>query len=71
MTNTKTLIDLDRDLVSEAQKALGGSPTIKEAVHEGLRRIVAANAASEFSEFLSSRTAEERQMIDDARQKTR
>lgn len=41
---SKTLVDIDEDLLARAQTALGGKVTKKDAVTEGLRRIVAEDA---------------------------
>lgn len=58
----KTLIDLDRELTEQAQRILGGA-TIKDAVHEALRRVVAEQALDELAAWVGDRTPAERDLL--------
>jgi Arc/MetJ family transcription regulator len=61
---SKTIIDLDRDLVEDAKRALGGeNVSIKDAVHEGLRRIVADAAHARVLDTFANLDDEQRDAL--------
>jgi Arc/MetJ family transcription regulator len=64
---SKTLIDLDRELTERARAALGPGTTIKDAVHEGLRRIVREHAHATLMEQLASLDDDQLRILDTAR----
>lgn len=49
----KTMVDIDRDLVSQASAALGGV-SMKDAVHEGLRRVVREAATERLAQYFGN-----------------
>jgi hypothetical protein len=66
-------MNLDRELVERAREALAGdtgkSPTITEAVHEGLRRIVRDAARARVARHMAALDDEQRAAIADARKR--
>lgn len=58
----KTLVDLDRDLLTRAQTVLGAA-TIKDAVHEALRRVVAEQAVDELADYFGSLDVEQERAL--------
>lgn len=55
-----TNVDLDRELLDRARKALNGA-NIKDTVEEGLRRIVAEKAMVELSALMNEMHADPEQ----------